>query len=70
MKRITIDKAREILLKDNTYRKDVYLVQNTNTKGKYYTTGKIGSHSVCRVDRARRDPNSVKADECKIPCVQ
>ena len=70
MKRITIDKAKEILLADNTYRKDVYLVQNANTKGKYYTTGKIGIHSVCRVDRTQCNPNGLKADGFKIAYVQ
>ena len=50
--------------------KDVYLVQNTNTKGKYYTTGKIGSHSVCRIDRAQCNPNSLKADGFKIAYVE
>ena len=69
MKRITIDHAREILRNDNTYRKDVYLVQNSATKGKYYTTGKIGAHSVCRVDRAQCDPNRLKADGFKIAYV-
>lgn len=70
MKRITIDQAREILLTDNTYRKDVYLVQNENTKGKYYTTGKIGSHSVCRIDRSQCNPNALKADGFKIAYVE
>ena len=69
MKRTTIDKAKEILLADNTYRKDVYLVQNANTKGKYYTTGKIGSYSVCRVDKTQCNPNGLKAAGFKIAYV-
>lgn len=70
MKRVIIEQAKEILLADNTYRKDVYLVQNTTTKAKYYTTGKIGSHSVCRVDRAQCDPNSLKSDGFKVAYVE
>ena len=70
MKRITIDKAKEILLADNTQRKDVYLVQNANTKGKYYTTGKIGNYSVCRVDKTQCNPNGLKAAGFKIAYVQ
>ena len=66
MKRITIEQAKEFLLNDNTYRKDVYLVQNSTTKGKFYTTGKIGRYSVCRVDRGQCNPNKLDADGFKF----
>ena len=69
MKRITIDQAKDILLADNTYRKDVYLVQNNSTKRKYYTTGKIGCYSVCRVDRGQCNPNNLDVDGFKIAYV-
>lgn len=69
MKRITINQAKDILLADNTYRKDVYLVQNDTTKGKFCTTGKIGNYSVCRVDRGQCNPNSLDVDGFKIAFV-
>ena len=69
MKRITIEQAKEFLLNDDTYRKDVYLVQNSATKEKYYTTGKIGHYSVCRVDRAQCNPNKLNADGFKFAYV-
>ena len=70
MKRITIDQAKKILLNDDTYRKDVYLVQNSTTKGKFCTTGKIGRYSVCRVDRGQCNPNKLDADGFKFAYVQ
>lgn len=69
MKRITIEQAKEILNNDNTYRKDVYLVQNSATKGKFYTTGKIGRYSVCRVDRAQCNPNKLDVEGFKFAYV-
>lgn len=69
MKRITIEQAKQILLSDNTYRKDVYLVQNNVTKKKFYTTEKIGRHSVCRVDRTQCDPNKLDTYGFKIAYV-
>lgn len=70
MKRITIKQAKEILLADNTYRKDIYLVQNGTTKGTFYTTGKIGCYSVCRVDRSQCDPNKLDAEGFKFAYVE
>ena len=70
MKRITIEQAKEFLLNDSTYRKDVYLVQNSTTKDKFYTTGKIGSYDVCRVDRGQCNPNKLDVDGFKFAYVQ
>ena len=70
MKRITIEQAKEALLADSTYRKDVYLVQNGTTKGTFYTTGKIGRYSVCRVDRTQCDPNKLNAEGFKFAYVE
>ena len=61
MRKITIDEAIQILKTDNTYRKDVYLVLNKNTRN-YFKTGKIGILDVCRIDRAQCNPNTLKAD--------
>lgn len=69
MKRITIEQAKNILYNDNTYCKDVYLVQNSVTKEKYYTTGKIGHYSICRVDRTQCNPNKLDVDGFKIAYV-
>ena len=66
MKRITIEQAKEFLLNDNAYRKDVYLVQNSTTKAKFYTTGKIGRYSVCRMDRGQCNPNKLDAEGFKF----
>ena len=69
MKRITIKQAKEILLADSTYCKDVYLVQNSTTKGKFCTTGKIGRYAVCRVDRGQCNPNKLDAEGFKFAYV-
>ena len=69
MKRITIEQAKEILLTDDTYRKDVYLVQNSTTNGKFCTTGKIGRYDVCRVDRGQCNPNKLDAEGFKFAYV-
>lgn len=61
MKKITIDEAIQILKTDNTYRKDVYLVLNKNTRN-YCKTGKIGILDVCRTDRAQCNPDVLKVE--------
>lgn len=66
MKRVSITEAVNILKADTTYRKDVYLVQNVITKENYCTTGKLGNYSVCRVDRAQCNPETLKANGFKI----
>ena len=66
MRRVTIDKAVKYLLADDTYRKDVYLVQNSTTKQRYHTTDKIGNFSICRVDRGQCNPLVLKGNGFKL----
>ena len=60
--RVTIEKAAEFLLADDTYRKHIYLIQNKRTCNHYYTTGKENGMPVCCVDRAQCRPKTLKAD--------
>lgn len=58
-KLVSIEKATDFLLADNTYRKDVYLILNENTT-KYAQTDTIHGKAVCRVDRAQCMPSLLK----------
>ena len=68
--RVTIEKAVQFLLADDTYRKSVYLIQNKRTRGYYYTTGKENGMPVCCVDRAQCRPEELKADGFKAAFIR
>ncbi len=69
MKKVTINEAIQILKTDNTYRKDIYLVMNKNTRN-YYKTGKVGILDVCRTDRTQCNPNTLKEDGFKFAFIK
>lgn len=68
--RVTIEKAVQFLLADDSYRKCVYLIQNKRTRNRYYTTGKENGMPVCCVDRAQCRPLTLKADGFKAAFIR
>lgn len=69
MRRVAIDVAIQILKADSTYRKDVFLVLNKNTRN-YHCTGKVGILNVCRTDRAQCNPDALKTDGFTLAFVE
>ena len=68
--KVTIEKAAQFLLADDTYRKHIYLIQNKRTLNRYYTTGKENGMPVCCVYRAQCRPLTLKADGFKAAFIR
>lgn len=58
--RVSIERAVKFLLADDSYRKCVYLIQNRQTKHRFYTTGKECGMAVCCCDRAQCQPETLE----------